>query len=250
MFVIALWPSQYPYGQAPQVKAEQQAKDGIGSSDTAEHSPAPQENKAGQPQRQNGSEHASETTILSIKPGEWLIGIITWMLWYATFKLVRGADRTAERQLRAYISVETGANLRQSRRRKTIFEFRPVVRNNGTTPANNVRIVSRVGLVPPDIPANFDYTLVPSGSVPMTSITGIGPRQERFHGRVANGYCNIADLRAIATGQKIFHIYGTVFYDDIFGAAHRTNFGFLIFVGASKRSDTVWHSTERNNDAT
>jgi hypothetical protein len=49
------------------------------------------------------SQQALDVSILGIKPGEWLIGIVTWMLWYATGRLVTGADRTAERQLRAYV---------------------------------------------------------------------------------------------------------------------------------------------------
>jgi hypothetical protein len=52
------------------------------------------------------SQLALDVSILGIKPGEWLIGIVTWMLWYATRRLVTGADRTAERQLRAYVYIE------------------------------------------------------------------------------------------------------------------------------------------------
>jgi hypothetical protein len=32
-----------------------------------------------------------------------ILGIATWLLWRATKRLVEGADRTAERQLRAYV---------------------------------------------------------------------------------------------------------------------------------------------------
>ena len=42
-----------------------------------------------------------EHAILGVKPGEWLIAIATGMLWAPTTQLVKGADRTAERQLRA-----------------------------------------------------------------------------------------------------------------------------------------------------
>ena len=71
-----------------------------------------------------------------------VLAISTIGLWLATNKLWEAGERqlkhlgdTAAMELRAYISVETGTNFRQSRRHKTVFEFRPVVRNNGTTPA-------------------------------------------------------------------------------------------------------------------
>jgi hypothetical protein len=41
-----------------------------------------------------------------IKLGEALLVVVTWMLWAATRQLVKGADRTAERQLLAYVYIE------------------------------------------------------------------------------------------------------------------------------------------------
>jgi hypothetical protein len=46
---------------------------------------------------------------LGVKRGEWLLFFATLGLWYATWKLVKGADQTAERQLRAYIGIEKGS---------------------------------------------------------------------------------------------------------------------------------------------
>jgi hypothetical protein len=200
-------------------------------------------------QGQRGSEGAAEVSIFGIKPGEWLLSIVTLMLWGATVGLVRGADKTASAQLRAYISVETGANIRQSRRRRLQFEFRPVLRNNGLTPARNVRIISLIDVVPPVVPLGFNYAIPILGSGPLSSVTTIGPRQERFHTRVMGRYLSIGELRDVRRGEKVFHIWGAVFYDDIFSQAQHTNFSFIIFVGG-KREMTIWHNTLEHNDST
>jgi hypothetical protein len=65
-----------------------------------------------------------EHAILGIKPGEWL---------------VKGADRTAERQLRAYIYVEK-TNFRSLVPQGWEITYR--IKNFGQTPAHNVRLFS------------------------------------------------------------------------------------------------------------
>src|SRR5215207_3972459 len=52
-------------------------------------------------------------------------------LWVATRSLVRGAEDTAARQLRAYVVVEPGA----------IFEIQPIIVNAGQTPAYEVVVI-------------------------------------------------------------------------------------------------------------
>jgi hypothetical protein len=182
--------------------------------------------------------------ILDVKYGEWLLFAATMGLWWATWRLVKGADETSERQLRAYVSVEAGAMFRQSKRKRLKFEFRPIIVNNGTTPAKDVRVVSFIRNVPPAIPDNFDYRL----SHITGSVTTIGPRQSRFHSVVASRNLTIAELREIQGGTNVFHAYGTVIYTDIFGISRTTNFSFIIFPGKSSQA-AVWHYTAKNNDA-
>jgi hypothetical protein len=182
--------------------------------------------------------------ILGVKYGEWLLFAATMGLWWATWRLVKGADGTSERQLRAYVSVEAGAMFRQSKRKRLRFEFRPNIVNNGTTPAKDVRVVSFIRNVPTAIPDNFDYRL----SHTIGSVSTIGPRQSRFHSIVANRNLTIAELREIQNGTNVFHAYGTVIYTDIFGIGRTTNFSFIIFPGKSSQF-AVWHYTAQNNDA-
>jgi hypothetical protein len=44
--------------------------------------------------------------ILEVKYGEWLLFLATMALFWATWRLVKGAEKTAERQLRAYVFVQ------------------------------------------------------------------------------------------------------------------------------------------------
>jgi hypothetical protein len=76
----------------------------------------------------------SEHEILDIRPGEWLLAIATWMLWYATARLVKGADRTAERQLRAYVFVEK-TNFQSTGPQGWDIRYR--IKNFGHTPAHD-----------------------------------------------------------------------------------------------------------------
>jgi hypothetical protein len=182
--------------------------------------------------------------LLGVKYGEWLLFLATAWLAGATWRLVKGADNTAERQLRAYVSVESGANGRQRKGYK--FDFRPVLTNNGVTPAEDVQILSNVGLAPPIIPENFDYSLRVAAN---PSVTTIGPRQGRVHAAIFHRPLSVAELRKIVKGEMGFHVYGTVSYRDIFKNQRRTNFSFVILV-PKKSQSSYWHYTERNNDAT
>ena len=48
--------------------------------------------------REGTAPGTSETTVFGIKPGEWLLGIVTFMLWYATYRLVSDGRTASARQ--------------------------------------------------------------------------------------------------------------------------------------------------------
>jgi hypothetical protein len=185
--------------------------------------------------------------ILGVKYGEWLLFAATLGLWFATWQLVKGTDRTAERQLRAYVSVEPGDGFRQSIKRKSLFEFRPIIVNNGSTPAKDVTVNSNVGITAPNIPANFDYGLARRPN-PLASVTTIGSQRNKFHSAIFFRNVTLAEARALLKGHLAFHVYGSVEYTDIFDRKRVSNFSFLIFVG-QRRSTNIWHSTDRHNNS-
>jgi hypothetical protein len=114
-------------------KPQHQAENSVGGSGPAAHGPTTQINPSGEQQHQHSGENASEVSILGVKPGEWLLSIVTLMLWGATVGLVRSADRTAERQLRAYFDLRSAVveDFEVGKMPKVILSFK----NVGQTPA-------------------------------------------------------------------------------------------------------------------
>ena len=150
------------------------------------------------------------------------------------------------RQMRAYVSTDTGADRRQ--RRSIRFEFRPVIANNGQTPANNLRVSSKCEVRTPSIPADFDFS-VRTDDVGAGSATTMFPRQTKFHSNVFNRRCSVQEMRGLLTGRLVFHLYGRVTYTDIFEQERFTNFSYFIFIPTNKRGSTIWRTTDQHNDA-
>jgi hypothetical protein len=98
-----------------------------------------------------------------------LLFVATFFLWIATRSLVRGADKTAERQLRAYVFIED-----------CIFNEHPaggwhihlMVKNSGQTPAYDVVIKAEreIGPAKPD-----DVLLPLSGQIETQSKVSVAP---------------------------------------------------------------------------
>jgi hypothetical protein len=69
--------------------------------------------------------------------------LVTGGLWKATRDLVKGAEKTAERQLRAYLTAKAGNIIHERRSDGWWLEWHPEITNVGQTPAYRVRLVAR-----------------------------------------------------------------------------------------------------------
>jgi hypothetical protein len=85
---------------------------------------------------------AANTLLKSRKPGEWLLSIVTLMLWGATVRLVRGSEKSAQRQLRAYVFV-SGATLENFEEGK-VPRLTHDYKNTGQTPAYKLTSISAI----------------------------------------------------------------------------------------------------------
>jgi hypothetical protein len=204
----------------------------------------PRPNGSNHPNANERSSEATEVSFIGLKLGEALLVFVTVWLVLVTKALVDGSAETAQQQLRAYVSVDTGSNLRQSHKLNLRFEFRPNIVNNGLTPANDVRIFSRIGVVSPVIPEGFDYTTLPLAAA---STATLMPRQTKFNSMVYHRYLDGVELRQVAKGETCFHLYGKVTYTDIFKKPRTSRFSFIIFAG-KKNQPTIWRNTDHNND--
>lgn len=151
------------------------------------------------------------------KSPEILIALFTLCLWLATRKLVKDADETAKKELRAYVGIE----------RVRIIDFDDnfphrgqfIIQNFGKTMAMNTNIWINGVMTDKDI---FHFPLedkdIKSTTVvmPNESIGGIEQNLPRHPRNIAN----TADI------TKSFYLWGRIEYKDVFGKPHWTIFRF------------------------
>lgn len=179
--------------------------------------------------------------LLGVKYGEWLLFAATAVLALSTWLLVKGAEKNAERQLRAYVYVE-----------KTKFTFDNgtwdwahsyQIKNFGQTPAHHVRVVSRSEVVDwsdghPQIPKPTDAL----------SLGSMAPYGDFFENDCSiNGVPTIQELNS---ETKAIFLVGTITYSTIFGGPERvTNFRYYVG-GDMKYVGGEMYAYDDGNDAT
>lgn len=174
-----------------------------------------------------------------------LLVFVTGWLVRATLKLWRGAEDTAQRQLRAYLTSVYGGAGRQGMNKGYRFEFRPSVINTGQTPAYNVHTLTGIKFMTLKEAITFDFSL------PYTPSPGgitLGPRQDRFSAVIFERRLTRQELQQYLAGTKIFFVYGTIHYRDAFQTKRFTNFCYSISWW-NKRSAPMWLTTHFHNDS-
>jgi hypothetical protein len=224
--VAVLWPSHYPYSQAPQIDSEQQAKNGIGSNGPAQHRPTAQIDERSYQQNQHGSEGASEIAPLGIKPGEWLLSFVTLMLWGATVRLIRGSERTAQRQLRAYVFVTNAGidNFGQGVVPRLAYKYM----NTGQTPAYKVIAVSAIIIRKRNDLSPFPNPKdTPTYTVGEHSKLALGPQMFlNSSPNLANTPLTADEIKGIIDGTLTLYFFGEIKYRDGFGEDRFTRFRY------------------------
>lgn len=211
------------------------------------------------PNKIEGRYYASETKrdegnwvhkfICEIKIGEFAVAaftlflvIFTALLWGSTHRLwkvtsdtLTHAERTAIRQLRAYVSVKE-ILMEQFRHpdKPTIyagitqqgdihhFRMGAIVENGGATPTRKAIINVNHELRDTALPSNFTF---PDGE--LTENAAIGPGGT--YG-TPGFFVSIADIRKIIAKEKKLYVWGWIDYNDVFDDTprHRTEFCFDI----------------------
>ncbi|HEY6335534.1 MAG TPA: hypothetical protein VI113_06565, partial [Alphaproteobacteria bacterium] len=154
------------------------------------------------------------------------------LLWLSTRRLVKGAEETAERQLRAYIGHgPNGAHFETHGYRTVdgVREGNPVgpvkyfERNFGKTPARNVAMFVKVkdGL---EAPKSFD------GDLPRMDVM-----QTIYPGQNIGKIVDSSKKR----GQDFF-LWGYITYRDIFGKKWKRRFAFVHHARQDYVVSTIW----------
>ncbi|MCC7259450.1 MAG: hypothetical protein IT567_00285 [Alphaproteobacteria bacterium] len=152
-----------------------------------------------------------------------IIGVATVFLWKATRDLVKGAEITSERQLRAYVSIQPIG----------IFNFGEVqpieitysLHNAGQTPATKVRVFSGMFALP--YPQDFDFPKINEAMI--ASSTTLFPAAAHKGYTVNSHALPVDQVKAILDGTKLrLFFVGIIKYVDIFNKEHITKFCFSI----------------------
>jgi hypothetical protein len=167
-----------------------------------------------------------ERRLLDVTPGEWLTFAATFLLfvatlglWLATVRLVRGAEKTAERQLRAYLGITqaTASNFGAGQ----IFMVSITVKNSGQTPAYKVTQHYSImgGAYPRKEP--LPQVVVPGG--PST----LGPGEVHILEISMHRPLPGSAYSQITSGDAAIYIWGSIMYEDTFGSSRETRFSYI-----------------------
>jgi len=167
--------------------------------------------------------------ILGIKLGEWLLSGATFGLWYATWRLVKGAEKTAERQLAAYIGIEWCKVISDDW--GSTFAVEVQIKNAGQTPAYKVshRIATglQIRLEPPDFAAPFRspgiIPIAPGMTFVLAAPVAIG---------------GPSGANTIGSGRTVF-TWGRIDYFDVFDRPHYLEFRFASGEAIRQHDGTV-----------
>jgi hypothetical protein len=168
------------------------------------------------------SEHDLHGEILGVKYGEWLLFLATaWLAW-VTWLLVKGADKTAERQLRAYMGV-TAASEIDIDATADYIDVRLIFHNYGATPAYRVHYRGELQIVNSSVASGFFQ-------IDIDRIFEYAPRVIQPHaefGYVARLTIDPAERARVKIGtEQRIYLWGVLIYWDAFEAKRHTKFRF------------------------
>jgi hypothetical protein len=148
-----------------------------------------------------------------------ILGLFTVNLAGATDKLVKGAEKTAERQLRAYVNVANA----KAKPDGEFFVYSIEVKNFGQTPAYKVRLRYMIELR--DFPATEPFVVPDHPQVSVAVLPPTVPIHDAFRPTQILG---TNQRQRLNNGTAAIYVYGLITYEDIFEGARETEFRYMI----------------------
>jgi hypothetical protein len=148
-----------------------------------------------------------------------MVGLLATIIYtHRSYKLTA---RTAQAELRAYLSIGIGQATFQERDKGLRFEGRPILTNNGHTPAHNVSYKASAAILPNPPPSNFPFPLVTEQSGGAT----LGSGDHFILNAVVEDFVPDEDVPKIMAGKDLaLYVWGIVTYNDIFEEKRETCF--------------------------
>jgi hypothetical protein len=209
-------------------------------------------NQPSQPKAGDGGHEAPEVTFLTLKLGEALLAFVTvWLVLVTkalvdqTRELVKGAEATAQRQLRAYLVVEADVLEGFEAERITWAHFN--IRNVGQTPAHEVIMATGVEIAP--------RGQIPTFPAPPSAVLRAQPnaRSAYFADQLrakkdALRPFNQGEIDAVLADRSRVCLGGRVYYKDVFGDEWHTDFVY-VYSGPETRT-MIPEQYQTGNEAT
>jgi hypothetical protein len=153
--------------------------------------------------------------------GTIILGAATICLAVKTDALVKSAERTAQKQLRAYV-LPFGAIEMEDARIGSVISANITLKNTGQTPAHKTRVWGGAIYVPHPVPADF-HDLPPTDDVLKPNFV-LGPGGE--HRAVCGTAAPLSreQLQGLKSGTHIILLVGGAIYEDAFGVEQRMGF--------------------------
>jgi len=163
----------------------------------------------------------------------------------ATRASVDKMQEIAERQLRAYVGVETGGGVNQDFEKRTFFELDPILTNSGQTPAYKLHHIARLAILPFPLPFAFNFPLPPVYDEHSLGVIGAGKQYKIF--ALAERMYSQEEIDELATLEKRLFIYGIVHYTDVFGWERTTKFCYYVL---GDPGQGTWILSSQHNEST
>jgi hypothetical protein len=167
----------------------------------------------------------------------------TLFLWLATKRLVRGSEKTAERQLRAYVLVSSARVQDFGVERPPRVEV--VIKNSGQTPAFDLS--PWAGIVIGEFPLNIELVHPPPEIKKSQAI--LGAEDTTGHLTQAGRALTKIETDMIISGAKAIYVFGEIKYRDIFKIERTTRYRMMYGGGGGAAPDGALIFCEEGNDA-
>jgi hypothetical protein len=154
---------------------------------------------------------------------------LTYRATRAAFESNEIARETAQQELRAYISFRPHALIDLAPKRKPMAKF--FIVNNGQTPAKNMRYIAGMERLRFPLPPDQGDLAVPEQRARLPVQT-VHPGNEIIGEAAYVAMFDEHECEEIIQGKGFpLYLYGTIFYDDIFGVGRTTK--FCVYVDAA-----------------
>jgi hypothetical protein len=194
--------------QREQINAEYKANNRLDRNSGRQTEGVRADNPPSQPNAETPSQQAVEVAFLRVPIGEGMLVIVTLLLVGVTYQLVSNGKVSAERQLRAYISLEWSRIV--SGDGGNTFTVEVQIKNAGQTPALRVRhrMAAEVW-VQHTAALSFATPEIDPSEIPIGPGISFTLRQP-----IAVG--GASGTGSIDVGQRLLFVWGSVEYFDIF----------------------------------